>query len=82
VGHPGPFSVGANAVVILVSVSPFQIWGKLEGPKMRRSEPENHSGAIQEPYMRGDCLDVAGPEVARLRTTCSSFGIAPRKTTG
>jgi len=30
VGHPGPFSVGANAVVILVAVSPFEIWGRLE----------------------------------------------------
>ena len=48
---------------------------------MRGSEAENHSGAIQDPYMRGDCLDVAGPEVARLGTTCSSFGIASRKRT-
>ena len=80
-GHPGPFSVGANAVVILVSVSPFQIWGKREA-KMRRSEAENHSGASKDPYMRGDCIDVAVPEVARLGTTCSSFGIASRKTTG
>ena len=35
-GHPGPFSVGANAVVILVSVSPFQIWGKLEAKNEKK----------------------------------------------
>jgi hypothetical protein len=42
VGHPGPFSVGANTVVILVAVSPFKISGRLE-----------HGNKKKEAYLLG-----------------------------
>jgi hypothetical protein len=69
--------VGANAVVILVSVSPFQIWGKREA-KIEKSELKILG---RDPGLYAGIALIAGPEVARSGPRVAPLE-SPRKTTG